>query len=97
MACSAASTFGISSTARHPSLVTHELTYGRLQRRYCREWFAYLSAEDIQLSPEQLDGAIDDTAGWKKPLVAALGEQLWSKVKRNEMCSPGAHLDPKEV
>jgi hypothetical protein len=77
--------------------LTHELTYGRLQRRYCREWFAYLSAEDIQLSPEQLDGAIDDTAGWKKPLVAALGEQLWSKVKRNEMCSPGAHLDPKEV
>jgi len=92
--------FDIGDFQRSPAIeswLTHELTYGRLQRRYCREWFAYLAAEDLRLSPEQLDGPIDDTARWKKALVAALGERLWRKVKHNEMCSPGVRLDPKEV
>jgi hypothetical protein len=48
-------------------------------------------------SEEQLDGAIDDKARWKKALVAELSDRLWSKVKHNEMCSPGVRLDPKEV
>lgn len=76
------------------SWITHELRYGQLQRRYCREWLSYLSEADIRLTESQLDAPIAYGAAWKKRLISEIGERLWAKVKQGEMCSPGTRIDP---
>jgi hypothetical protein len=90
--------FDVGDLQRSPALhnwVVHELTYGRLQRRYCRQWFAYLSADDIRLSDRRLDAPIGCDEAWKQRLVGDIGERLWAKVKRGEMCTAGRRLDPE--
>src|SRR5919106_1328808 len=75
--------------------ILHELTYGRLQRRYCRQWFAYLAADDLRLSDKRLDAPIACDEAWKQRLVGEIGERLWAKVKKGEMCAAGLRLDPE--
>lgn len=68
--------------------VTHELHYGQLQRRYCREWFAYLAQEEIRLDAGQRDATIAFDVSWRRRLTRALAERLWAKVKQGELCAP---------
>ena len=75
--------------------IVHELTYGRLQRRYCRQWFAYLATDDIRLSDERLDAPIACDEPWKQRLVVEIGDRLWAKVKQGEICAAGPRLDPE--
>ena len=63
----------------------HELLYGRLQRRYAREWLAYLSHEDITLGARALDAPLSLDRAWKRRLVDRIGAMLWEKVKHGKM------------
>jgi hypothetical protein len=74
--------------------VTHELTYGRLQRRYCRQWFAYLSPDDLRLTDAQLDAPVAYGAKWQKRLTSKLAERLWAKVKGGDMCTSATQFQP---
>jgi hypothetical protein len=88
--------FGVEDMRSSPAIdawLTHELRYGQLQRRYCRQWLAYLSHDDIKLSESRLDAPVAWGASWKKRLTAELSDRLWAKVKHGEMCSPGARQD----
>jgi len=75
--------------------IAHELNYGRLQRRYCRQWLCHLSAETLNLSEAEQDAPIPCEAGWQRRLADALGERLWAKVKDGEMCAPPGRPDPQ--
>jgi hypothetical protein len=92
--------FGVRDVRSSPVIdawITHELRYGRLQRRYCRQWFAYLSEDDLQLTPSQLDAPVACDAAWQTRLAAEIGERLWAKVKQGEMCAPEARPDPERA
>lgn len=85
--------FDSADLAASPALqawITHELRYGQLQRRYCREWFAYLADDPPGSGPQWTEAAIDYEVPWRKRLTRSLAERLWAKVKRNEMCPPPA-------
>lgn len=75
--------------------LTHELRYGKLQRQYCREWFAYLSGGEVKLSEEQSAAPVGCEASWQKKLMVQLGERLWAKVKSNELCAADNGFDPE--
>lgn len=72
----------------------HELSYGELQRRYCREWFSYLSAGAVKPGEDALAGPVKGNRRRQRRLAAEIGDLLWSKVKRNDMCAPPAAPDP---
>ncbi len=89
--------FGINDLGASPALeawITHELRYGQLQRRYCRQWFSYLAAEEIALDAAALDAPLDCQARWKKRLTDELAQRLWEKVKHGAPCLPRAAIDP---
>ena len=79
------------------SWITHELNYGQLQRRYCRQWFAYLSRDDLTLEDAALAAPVAYGAPWQKRLVAEIAERLWAKVKHGEPCLPDARFDPDDT
>ena len=88
--------FDVEDLCASPALeswITHELRYGQLQRRYCREWFAYLSRANLRLKESELDAPVSYGAAWKKRLVSEIAERLWAKVKQGEICAPGTRLD----
>jgi len=92
--------FGIHDLQASPALeawITHELRYGQLQRRYCREWFAYLSPERIALDDVALEAPVDCDAAWKKKLTGDLAERLWAKVKMGEPCTPERNGPTKRI
>lgn len=92
--------FDVDDLCASPALeswITHELRYGQLQRRYCREWFGYLSHGTVRLKESRLDAPISYGDAWKKRLVAAIAERLWAKVKHGDMCSPDRRLDPEST
>jgi hypothetical protein len=62
----------------------HELSYGELQRRYCREWFAYLSDGAVALKDSELARPVKGARGRQRRLTARIGELLWAKVKSGE-------------
>lgn len=74
--------------------LSHELRYGKLQRQYCRQWFAYLSRDSVQLSDAQLAAPVDCRASWQKKLMAQIAERLWAKVKCKEICTAENGFDP---
>jgi hypothetical protein len=92
--------FGARDLRSSPAIdawITHELRYGRLQRRYCRQWFSYLSAEDLQFTESELDAPVAHDAVWQKRLAIQIGERLWAKVKQGEMCLPESEPDAAEA
>ncbi|MBK9294677.1 MAG: hypothetical protein IPM57_09585 [Oligoflexia bacterium] len=62
----------------------HELTYGRLQRKYTRQWLSYLSAGEVVCEQAKLDIKIDNSKKWMQELVEDLSLLLWQKVKENK-------------
>lgn len=92
--------FSIADMKRSPVLdawLTHEVRYGQLQRRYCRQWFAYLAVDTLELTDTQLEAPLRCTAPWQKRLIAELGERLWAKVKRGEPCPSDHGFDPARI
>lgn len=89
--------FGARDLRASPAIeawLTHELRYGELQRRYCRQWFSYLARDEIRLTEAQLDAPIAHDAAWQKRLIDQIGERLWAKVKGNDLCAAAGRLDP---
>jgi hypothetical protein len=72
----------------------HELEYGEVQRRYCREWFSYLSGGEVVLDEAGLVVPVQGSRERQSRLTGEIGELLWSKVKRGDPCSPGSPFDP---
>ena len=73
--------------------LSHELAYGENQRVFVRNWYSYLSNEDILYSEEELKSKIDVSKAWEKKLVKKLGLLLWDKIKNNTVHSPGLNID----
>jgi hypothetical protein len=77
--------------------ITHELRYGQLQRRYCREWFGYLAGECLALDAAQFDAPLSFDVAWRKRLTRDLAERLWAKVKQGDLCTAPAAGDLDEA
>jgi hypothetical protein len=75
----------------------HELEYGRLQRRYCREWFAYLSNGKVRVSGTALDRPVDRDSARHAHLIHALSERLWALVKQGDAADSGFRFDPERL
>lgn len=73
--------------------LAHELGYGELQRRYCREWFAYLSGGAVVLEEEALARPVRGSRARQRRMASEIGELLWSKVKEEDPCEPGFRFD----
>jgi hypothetical protein len=72
----------------------HELRYGKLQREYCREWFAYLSGGRVRLSPKQLSRPVAHDSPKHEHLLREIGALLWAKVKQDDSADSGFRFDP---
>ena len=75
----------------------HELRYGKLQREYCREWFAYLSGGRVRLSPRQLSGPVAHDGPKHRQLLREIGALLWAKVKQDDPADSGFRFDPARL
>jgi hypothetical protein len=75
----------------------HELEYGRLQRRYCREWFAYLSNGRVRITGAALDKPVAHDSPRHQKLIRELGELLWTKVKHPEPVDSGYRFDRQRL
>jgi hypothetical protein len=73
----------LSKSPRLKAWLGHELTYSKLQRRYARQWFAYLAGDRVSYASAEAPAAMD--AEWQEALVEQLGELLWDKVKNGAM------------
>lgn len=63
----------------------HELRYGQCQRRYARQWLAFLSREHLFQDAESLDAPVPVTQKWQRRTLRDLGELLWDKVKNDRV------------
>jgi hypothetical protein len=63
----------------------HELRYGQSQRRYARQWLAYLSKEPLSLDAEAFDAPVLAGRKWQRQTIRKLGELLWDKVKNDRV------------
>ncbi|MGZ8346746.1 MAG: hypothetical protein ACXWUP_06505 [Allosphingosinicella sp.] len=72
----------------------HELGYGEVQRRYCREWFSYLSGDAVVIEESQLAVPVQGNRDRQDRVAQQIGELLWSKVKQDDPCHPGTGFDP---
>jgi hypothetical protein len=61
----------------------HELRYSRLQRRYARQWFSYLSPDGLAVAEGELDAPLALDQDWKQRAIAGLATLLWDKVKND--------------
>jgi hypothetical protein len=59
--------------------ISHEVLYGELQRKYTRQWMAYLG--QIEIDESTSHAKIDIDKPWKKNLIKDLASLLWEKVK----------------
>lgn len=75
----------------------HELKYGKLQREYCREWFAYLSGGRVRLSSKQLSRPVAHDAPKHEQLLREIGALLWAKVKQDDLADSGFRFDPSRL
>lgn len=75
----------------------HELRYGKLQREYCREWFAYLSGGRIGLTPKQLSRPVAHDKPKHEHLMREIGALLWAKVKQDDFADSGFRFDPDRL
>ncbi len=88
--------FSVDDMERSPLLhrwLIHELSYGELQRRYSREWFAYLSGGAVKLKLAELTRPVGGSRANQRRVTGAVGELLWRKVKNNEMCGARSQFD----
>lgn len=74
--------------------LSHELAYGENQRSYVRQWYAYLSREDIRYTGPQLKAKVEAARPWQRRLIKEAGELLWDKVKHDKIHPPGLNIDP---
>ncbi len=74
--------FSVDDLKQSPKLLTwlsHELRYGQNQRRYARDWFAFLSRDSrVENFGEE---AVSCEESWKAELTESLGKLLWDHVK----------------
>ena len=63
----------------------HELRYGQSQRKYARQWLAYLSSENLSHDTEALEAPVHATRKWQRRTLRDLGELLWDKVKNERL------------
>lgn len=75
----------------------HELRYGKLQREYCREWFAFLSGGAIRLSTKQLSRPVAHDSPKHEHLMREIGALLWAKVKQDDFADSGFRFDPSRL
>ena len=75
----------------------HELSYGELQRKYCREWFAYLSGGAVRFDEAALAAPVRGSRRRQRRLTEAIAERLWSKIKANQPCEPTRRFDPEAL
>ena len=75
--------------------VDHEVGYGKVQRRYARQWLAYLSREEILV--EDLSGRVESEAPWKRRLVKELARMLWEKIKKDVQHPLGPPISRESV
>jgi hypothetical protein len=61
----------------------HELRYGQSQRRYARQWLAYLSREPLSFDAGAFDAPVSAGRKWQRRTLRQLGELLWDKVKND--------------
>lgn len=66
------------------SWLTHELAYGAQQRRYTRQWLAYLADGDVRLDARTLAAPVACDAPWQRALMDAMGHALWAFVKHGQ-------------
>jgi hypothetical protein len=63
----------------------HELRYGQSQRRYARQWLAFLSKDRVSHDAEALDAPVPVSRKWQRHTLRALGDVLWDKVKNERL------------
>jgi hypothetical protein len=63
----------------------HELRYGQSQRRYARQWLAFLSKEPLSHDAGALAAPVAAGRKWQRRTLRALGELLWDKVKNDRL------------
>lgn len=76
------------------SWLSHELSYGQLQREISRAWFCYLSEENIVLSSNQRKGPVYSESAWQQRLMEEAAAALWNKVKQGEMMAMSGAMEP---
>ena len=89
--------FSAGDMERSPALrrwLIHELSYGELQRRYCREWFAWLSDGAVRLKEKDLGRPVRGSRARQRRLAAEIGARLWAKVKQDDPCESAFRFDP---
>lgn len=92
--------FSADDMERSPILrqwLVHELSYGELQRRYCREWFAYLSGGTVTLKDDRLGAPVRGSGARQRRVAAQIGDLLWAKVKQDDPCLPDHVFDPEAL
>jgi hypothetical protein len=62
-----------------------EVVYGKTQRENARLWFAYLSADAIEIEQRSAGAPIDTSSPARAELMREVGAALWSKVKHDDM------------
>ena len=75
----------------------HELDYGKLQRQYCREWFAYLSNGRVNIAQAKLGRPVVPGGPERQTLLREVGVLLWAKVKQGDLADSGFRFDPDHL
>jgi hypothetical protein len=74
--------------------LNHEMSYGETQRAYIRQWLLHLAHRPLQNPPRQINAPVACDKPWQKNLTAELAQNLWRKVKEDEIQSPSFRFDP---
>lgn len=75
----------------------HELKYGKKQREYSRQWFAYLSKGNVKVDQNKLGNPINITESFQRKLMTELGRLLWAKVKNDELVESNFIFPPNST
>jgi len=75
----------------------HELQYGKKQREYSREWFAYLSKGAVKIKQADLGKPIKHNGSLQKKLMRQMSHLLWAKVKDNDLVESSFSFSPEQI
>lgn len=90
--------FGLDDVRRSPRLMnwlSHEIAYGATQRTYTRQWFEYLSCDELRLSEAALAEPVACDAPWQTALMTEIGDDLWALVKDGQRPHHGVRCDER--
>lgn len=78
--------FDLDAIKQSPKLLLwlkHELSYGKTQRIYARQWLRHLATGEIQVGQPGDGAPVQISADWQSALISGLADLLWDKVKND--------------